>query len=354
MQADLKLDRLRRIAREEKFSQDFRQEIMRVFGSPVGLGGLSSIAENACDIVYEDHAAKIRTEYKQFDPRLVEQAMSMSHLPDSAKKLAVRLLPESKLPKYARLGIKDIIIKREIAKRIPLEEVKRFLKESPRDHVLRMIYEEKSANTDTEISIALGDAVKSTQQELTDGWYDRLAKKIYDQFGRMRDDNWEEIAVQQVAMNYASTTDQKIDSVKLMQSLRKLQDERDEYYVNENFTLLGLVQALREEADREIPVLVEEIDPTESLKQSQTFNRDFSRKFNVRFEKLPGKYTYFLAEGADIPMVPRSGKFPSDFSRKDAIEFTERFLKSWSKKHHVHLKMNLQGDKFTVVCEGVH
>lgn len=330
------LSKLKKITKEEMLIQTLREAIMNDFGSAVGRSNLEMLAENAYDVKRINFS---------INDTLIESAFRIV-LPDSAKKLFTKLASDTCMRRLIKQN--DPVVFSESAKRLTAGEGRLLIKKQPRNHHLRMIVEDKERN---EINIASGDTVKNHFNELSDDWYDRLAKKIFTSYGQMHDDHWEEKAIQQASMNFFSHSDQKIDSSKLSKAINKIKKENEEKILGEHYSLASIVNNLRESQTD----LLNNITYSTPVNYKNLTSEQFCNTFNVKITRLHPKYRFYLSENTSLPNIPTGGCLPEHETFSEPIcEAIDKFVKNWGKKYNLNFYWNIEDDtNFSIKFMGI-
>lgn len=349
----LKLEQLQRVVkktiREEKVHGSLREEFFRVFGSPVmvsnDLDRVAAAVNEQIDIFEATGRGVPRASIKT--SVLLEAMTSRS---SEVRKTAARLLPERFAAKL--LGDKSSSVRCAAARRMPLKLVKECYRRNPGDDELRIILRSKKLTEaglpnpkpvdepfDLHGDGPLGDAVKQPPgDELSDFWYEMLAKKICTQYGTNIEGQWEEaIATRTVASHY-STTGVMLDREKLLNAIYDCIEEREDIVVKEGSLKSIAARLLRESHmdDAVMPILDEAIDPIDSLLSNSHSSRLYvetaEKFFSVRKSTVPaGVKKYRLGEGTwRETSVPVNGTVPGGKITPKVEKALDNYVAHWN------------------------
>jgi hypothetical protein len=182
----------------------------------------------------------------------------------------------------------------------------------------------------------LGNAYDDVEHPgLTDAWYDTLALKIFNMYGRNIESQWEEDTVHRY-VDSISSMHVDVDREKLLKKVYELLDSRDEKVVKES-TLKNLAARLRLEDEEVMPVIPETVDPVEEMLSSRLSNHEYVSRFEKTFfvehkaTKTPD-YLNEICEGTGIVFHPAQAKIPSQSLRPIDERALDTYVKAWNFK----------------------
>jgi hypothetical protein len=109
---------------------------------------------------------------------------------------------------------------------------------------------------------ALGDAVKQRDDiELSDQWYESLARKFIQDYGTNLEGQWEELLVKRYCSSVKATSGVEVDTEKLLKCVKDLLEEREELHLKRN----ELKESASRRASHMLPEYVESKDPVKEL-----------------------------------------------------------------------------------------
>jgi len=346
----LKLKELQRVVKnvikEEKNSQLLRAEVVKALGPTILTSqGLVRMAESANERI--DILEAMNRTYGQVRPSLLLKFVDSDST--EVRKLVARLLPES----FLKLMITDSnpAVRAAVARRLPISAVNEMVRRFPNDDTLRAIERSKKlaeAGLPTpEISdeefdmygeMPLSDATDDTQHPgLTDTWYNTLALKIVNMYGRNIEEQWEEDTVHRYVDSMKSMG-VDVDRDKLMEKVYDLLEQRDERVMAEG-SLKSLAQRLRNEEMVVMPMLSESVDPVKELISSGYTTVEYIQKFEESFSvkyvtsKNPAYLT--LAEGAEKVSHPASAELPGSMSRNVDERAVDAYVTAWNTRESI-------------------
>lgn len=350
----LKLEKLQRVVKstikEERSHAVLREELFRVFGSPVMVSSnIDKVAEavNEHLDVFEATGKSVRRE----DIKLTALIEASSSKLSSVRKVAARLLPERHAIKM--LSDKDSSVRCAAARRASAALVKEAYKRNPGDETLRNILKDKrlaeAGVPDPKPQVEpfdmygekpLGTAVKQKPgDDLTDGWYVRLAHKLCREYGTNLEGQWEEPLATRIVASHYSTTGVMLDREKLLQAIYDCLKEREEAVLGEG-SLKALAARLMKESyldDAVMPVIEVTHDPMvdllETSHSSRTYVEAAEKIFSVKKSNLPaGIKKYRIGEGyRNETKVPVNAKIPGGHLTPRIEKALDVYVESWNK-----------------------
>lgn len=353
----LKLEELQQVAKktikEEQKHASIRDELFRVFGPPV------MVSKN-CERVAE--AANEQLDLSESSGRVVQRGdiktsvlIEASVSPYAAvRKVAARLLPGKMAARL--LNDPSSSVRCAVAKRLPYDSLKESIKRFPTDDQLRAIARQKKLHEaglpkpkevdepfDMYGEEPLGDAVKtwSSDKELPDTWYERLAHKLCSEYGGNLEGNWEETIATRIVASHYSTTGVKLNRDKLLNSIYDCIKEREDAVLGEG-SLKSIASRLLKESyldDAVMPIVDETrnnpiADLLESNCSSAQYIDDAEKLFSIRKSTVPaGIKKYRLGEGHHgETLIPVNGKIPGGKMDSTTEQALDRYVDSWNKR----------------------
>jgi hypothetical protein len=344
----LKLQELQKIVKsvvkEEKNAEVLREEVTRVLGPTVlTTRGLERMAESANDRL--DVLDAMNRAYDQIKPSVLLKFIDSNSA--DVRKLVARLLPENFLKPLMKDPSPEV--RGTVARRLSHGLVKEMVRRFPNDDNLRSIEKTKrlmekglpSPKIEEEYfdmygEEPLGNAYDDVEHPgLTDAWYDTLALKIFNMYGRNIESQWEEDTVHRY-VDSISSMHVDVDREKLLKKVYELLDSRDEKVVKES-TLKNLAARLRLEDEEVMPVIPETVDPVEEMLSSRLSNHEYVSRFEKTFfvehkaTKTPD-YLNEICEGTGIVFHPAQAKIPSQSLRPIDERALDTYVKAWNFK----------------------
>lgn len=334
---------VQRVVEEEKVLYALKEEIAKTIGSSV-------ITENRdvgaiCDDVMQ-HLDVIEARNGRPNPFKPALTIKMlEHASPRVRRLGARLAPASQLHKV--MNDKSSYVRAEVAKRVSLAELKTMTRQFPNDDAIAYIYEARlNEGTDEEFDMygedRLGDSVKQcNEQELTDMWYESLARKLVEDYRHETETGWVSTAVNNYVRAVKTTSGIEIDAEKLRESIYEIINEHDDAILS-SMSLKETYQRLladdlmesttytmgADDDDIVTDLVNSRFAPTEYLNQA-------AEVFSVQEGAVSrGVRRLVLTEGvsADI-QVPVSGELPHDMGFRSIDEKAlDLYCESWNKK----------------------
>lgn len=286
---------------DEKAFSLLKEETTRILGP---------IIDTTTDVTALAHAINDRLivlsltgrKHEAFKPSTILKFAS--HASPEVRKMAVNLLPESFAPRF--MNDVNRSVRLAAAKKLPVNALNKFINESTKDDAFYVLLKEKKSKGlqapevvkgefDLYGDKRLGDAIKQSEgPELSDVWYEEVAFKLLQDYGRNIEYNWEELAVSNFCRHTKVTSGVEIDAEKLLKKLFELIKEREDAALSENRacdkTLFKLVEYFKKD-DELVNESIDESDSVEDL-----MHADYSGPvFIEHFETL------FCIKKSDIP-----------------------------------------------------
>lgn len=323
----LKLSDLQQVVKEtlqEKKQNDaFCNEIKRVFGPSVVVeDNLKSLVETANEhldvLEYKGHLDTVH-----FSDKV---ALGMvNHKSAEVRKFVARILPESVVSSL--LLDRNASVRIAAAKKSSAKMIKEALRKFPNDVALNDLFEEKKKD---KVSALEAAAVSKDEDMLSEEWYDGVARKLIQDYGRTLDTTWKTSAVKQFCSSARATTRLPVDSAKLM---KKMNDLISSYETN-RAKELGINESLQ----RLIVESENDQDPVDDLIGENLSPKEFidrcNNVFNVRYATLPpGIMKYKIQEGMSLNKIPVSCMLPHNSSPRRIDEIAlDTFVDHWNDK----------------------
>jgi hypothetical protein len=320
---------------EEKSIDLLRVEISKVFGPPVNTDvRLEIMAEQANDRldVMSRTGKSVRHQIK---PSILMKFSD--HPSDEVRRLVVRLLPESFIDRFA--SDRSHTVLHEVARRLPLREVKALVKRHRGDDELETIYrsrciaesyDEPRAGERLKGKVSSGPAI----DELSDAWYQNMAQQAMSDYGVEHggpiEISWDEIFAKRYCASLKATSGVEVDPERLWGAIQDIQKERDDLALLKN-NLKDVAKKFMPESFNERATIIESLEG--SNLGAKGFIDLFERAFKVKKSKVSGAlYRHQISEGADGQLlIPRAALIPGKARMTPAVErVVNRFVKSWN------------------------
>jgi hypothetical protein len=217
-------------------------------------------------------------------------------------------------------------VRNAAAKKASLQTLEEATKKFPKDLGLKDLLEERILSE----SSALESAATSPYEDmLSEEWYDRVARKLIQDYGKTIDTTWKSSAVKQFCSSARATTRLPVDSSKLMKKM----DDLIATYESNRAKELGLnesIQILIEESDVEDPIddlISEDLSPQEFISRCDSI-------LGVRYAVLPRAIMkYKIQEGLSLNKIPVSCKLPHGSAPRRIDEIAlDSYVKHWNDK----------------------
>lgn len=347
----LRLSQLRReaerAAERGQATAELREALKRAFGPSLPVRG--TLNETVT-------AAHRRLDALEFsggvDGLGIRQSLLLRFVDDrsaSVRRLAARLLPERL---SARLqSDPDEGVRHAVAGRVGTAVLCEMVKRDPEDDVLRNALrqrrlDEAGTKRAEEPSTRLtGDAVKQADgPELSDVYYETMAERLMQDFGRRMEFGWEREAVRRLASSTRATSGVVLDEERLLEALDDLIEARDDAALERaDKPLREAATYLRRRALAEtsvMPIIEDDTDPVAALDENDpSFMEEAMHVFSIRESFIPAALRkHRLREGVLTPLrVPVSGRLPSGRAPR-AID--ERMLDALARKWNERATMS--------------
>jgi len=343
----LKLKKLQNIVKEamkkEKSALQLMRECLQVFGPSVNV---SSDPRRVFAAV-NDKLSIMESRGQDLPVGSIRNSilLSASETSKEARKLAARLLPEHHAFRF--LVDRDTNVRCAAAKRFSHDQLREALQMYPFDDQLHTIAQRKKLfeaglpkpkEVDPHLDIygdgSLGEVLDGYEpDDLTDGWYKRTAKKIYDDYSGRLDGNWRNLAVSRLCASVFATSGVKIDPMKLHQELAKIDNLADS--LGESYdpdpSLSVLFESVGSDAPV-IPVLEEQyfVNSVKSLLTESSTRASYISSAEKVFSVTHAIIVDSLDEEIEVPcngMLPEGVSW--DVSTEKALD---RYVRSWNER----------------------
>lgn len=347
----LKLKKLQGIVKEtmkrEKSAHQLMKEAVQVFGPSVDV---SSDPRRVFAVINDKLTVmEARGQDLPIGSLKVSALLAAAETSKEARKLAAKLLPEKYAAKF--LIDKDSSVRCAAAKRFTCAQLAESLRRFPFDDQLLTIVQQKrlfeagipTPKADDQFDMygdgPLADVLDGYEPEdLTDGWYKRMAIKIFNDYKGRLDGNWKHLAISNLCSSIYATAGVKVDALKLKEMLEEVCENNG--FLKEGFIFEELKERIIFEADEAethvMPVLDEHFftDPIKDLLRESpsrinyidTANKLFNITYDVIEESL---YT------GDIQLVeaPQYGRLPSGYNWNSTAEKAlDRYVSNWNER----------------------
>jgi len=346
----LKLKKLQGIVKEtmkkEKAAHQLMREAIQVFGPSVEV---SSDPRRVFAAINDKLTVmEARGQDLPVGSLRVSALLSAAETSKEARKLAARLLPEKYAVKF--LSDKDSSVRCAAAKRFSYEQLAESLRRFPFDDQLLTIAQQKrlfeagipTPKIDDEQFDMYGDGPLAEvldgyePEDLTDGWYKRMAVKIFNDYRGRLDGNWKHLAVSNLCSSIYATSGVKVDAMKLKETLEEVCENYG--FLKEGFVFEELKERIIFEADEAeadvMPLLDENFfaDPVKELLREGASKSSYIDAANKLFNITHDVIEESLYTG-DVQLVeaPQYGKLPTGYNWNSTAEKAlDRYVSNWN------------------------
>jgi len=344
----LKLKNLQTIVKEtmkkEKAAHQLMREAVEVFGPSVEV---SSEPRRVFAAINDQLSImESRGEDLPIGSLRVSTLLAAASTSREARKIAARLLPEKYAVKF--ITDADSSIRCAVARRLSFGQLKEIVRRFPNDDALTAIVQKKKIfedgiptpkikekHFDMYGDSTIGEVLDGYDPEdLTDGWYKRMALKIFNDHNGRLDGNWKHLSVSRLCSSIYATSGVKIDAMKLREILDEVCETNGQ--LKENFSLHDLKDKLMTESiDEEInvlPILEERFfaDPIKDLlRESRSGYIDAANLlFDITHSSIQESYVSGKIQEVDIP---KFGKLPQAYCWNSTAEKAlDRYTSCWN------------------------
>ena len=344
----LKLNELQKVVKNvvknERNIDALRGEIVRTLGHTILVSrGLERMAESANERL--DILEATDKSYERIRPALLLKFIDSSS--PEVRKLVARLLPESFLKPLMKDS--DPAVRATVANRLPTHLVNEMTRRFPKDDTLRQISKARKLLEaglptpeieDEEFDMyglePIGDVFGDVDYpDLTDAWYDTLALKILNMYGRNIEEQWEEATVHQYVDSMASMG-VEVDRQRLLDAVYDLLEQRADAVLEEN-SLASIAARLRLEETVVMPVISESIDPVQQLIESRPSPSDYIKKFeelfSVKYVNSKNPAAAIMTEGTTRVVHPASAQLFNKSIRNVDEKAVDAYVNAWNSRN---------------------
>ena len=344
----LKLNELQKVVKNvvknERNIDALRGEIVRTLGHTILVSrGLERMAESANERL--DILEATDKSYEKIRPALLLKFIDSSS--PEVRKLVARLLPESFLKPLMKDS--DPAVRATVANRLPTHLVNEMTRRFPKDDTLRQISKARKLLEaglptpeieDEEFDMyglePIGDVFGDVDYpDLTDAWYDTLALKILNMYGRNIEEQWEEATVHQYVDSMASMG-VEVDRQRLLDAVYDLLEQRADAVLEEN-SLASIAARLRLEETVVMPVISESIDPVQQLIESRPSPSDYIKKFeelfSVKYVNSKNPAAAIMTEGTTRVVHPASAQLFNKSIRNVDEKAIDAYVNAWNSRN---------------------
>jgi len=329
----LKLSDLQRVVKqtlqEKQHADLFCEEIKRVFGPSVivkdDLRSLVEAANERLDVLeYQGREGSIRFS------RNVALGMA-DHESAAVRKFVARILPESAA--VSLLYDSNEEVRLAVAKRAPLKMVEHASRKFPRDIGLKDVLSQRLLSEEKD-GVSAVEAAEHHEEEdmLSEAWYEGVARKLIQDYGRTLDTTWKTPAVKQYCSSVRGTTRLPVDPGKLMEKIESLLGDFDkarakELGLTESRTRAGSFVTVEDFEDPVDVMLGESLSPQEYLDRCDIV-------FGVKYAILPPSIRkHRMNEGLSVKKIPVLCTLPHLSAPRHADEVAlDMFVENWNNK----------------------
>ena len=348
----LKLKKLQGIVKEtmkrEKAAHQLMKEAVEVFGPTVEV---SSDPRRVFAAINDKLTVmEARGQDLPVGSLRVSALLSAAETNKEARKLAARLLPEKYAVKF--LTDKDSSVRCAAAKRFSYDQLAETLRRYPFDDQLLTIAQQKrlfeagipTPKSDDDQFDMYGDGPIAEildgyePEDLTDGWYKRMAVKIFNDYRGRLDGNWKHLAVSRLCSSIYATSGVKVDYMKLTEELEAVCENYG--FLKEGFAFEETKERLIFEADEAetnvMPILDESFfaDPIKELLREGSSKTSYVDSANKLFNITHDLIEESLYTG-DVQLVeaPQYGRLPGGYNWNSSAEKAlDRYVSNWNER----------------------
>lgn len=342
----LRLSQLRQVAErtteQERSGEALRRELRRTLGpSFVIEGRLADVALAANERLDE---LEFTGGVDSLGVRTSSLLRVAEHPSCEVRRLAARLLPEHMIGRFANDD--DEGVRHAAAGRLSSRVIAEMIRRDPTDAVLRTALRRRCLREERETApgARTGDVMKQDEgAELSDAYYESLAERLMQDYGRRLEFGWESAAVRRIAQSVKATSGVELDEERLLEALDNLREEREDAVLERPDThIREAAQWLRRRAIQETPTMIpllgeEDDDPVKALEHvgsdDPAFIDGVERVFAVKEAAVPPAVRKFrLGEGLSRPLsVPVAGRIPHGSAPRALDErVLDAYVRRWN------------------------
>lgn len=341
----LKLSDLQRVVndtlQEKKHSDAFCNEVKSVFGPSVIVGDdihtLAEAANDTLDIL--EYRGRLDT--VQFSPKVALGVIN--HESSEVRKFVARILPEGM--NSSLIFDLNESVRLAAAKKTPLKELKKAVQKFSNDIALKEVFETRILESKSAVELA---AQHDEEDMLSEAWYEGVARKLIQDYGRTLDTTWKSSAVKQYCSSVRAVTRLPVDEVKLMDTMNTLLQDYEKARAKE----LGLNESLKKKIEESSFQDDNEIDVVDSLLEQDLSPQQFIDRcdevFNVKYAILPPAIMkYKVNEGLSLNKMPVICTLPHGSAPRRIDEIAlDSYVKYWNDKQ------KMMGEPFELRWDG--
>jgi len=317
---------------EKRAVDDFCNEIKKAFGPTVVVSeALESLVEQAhyrLDVLERTG----RLGYVQFNSKSALRVAN--HRNPEVRRLAARLLPESSAVSF--IYDKSSTVRSTAALKAPLKLIEAAMKKYPGDESLRDVFERRSLNERAESALDSAAAGPQGEDLLSDGWYEKTAHKLIQDYGRTLDTGWVPAAVNQLCSAARASNRFNIDAYKLMKKVTETLADSEEQRLK-RFELHESVDSFgTHEHEFEVDVVTQLIEANLSAKE---YIERANKLFSIKSASAPASLRKFSVNENRFSqiLIPAVGVLPgSTFLRHVDEVALDTYVKNWNTVQSMH------------------
>lgn len=352
----LKLNKLQKLVSaalaEDSAGKQLKNEIARVLGPAIIVEGKlqNVIAETNDYLDVLDRTG--RSGRLSWNPKVVTRWID--YIDPEIRKFAARTVSENTLLKM--MSDRNADVRATVARRLPVHIVKEMTQQFPNDDELQSIFRTKlqeagirNPDIDDEPfdmygKKRLGDAVKqNTDQELSDTWYDNLARKFMVDYGQNIEYAWEELAVRRFCSSVKATSGVDVDEEKLLDCIHDLIKEKEDAVLEKHSALDETLNWLSDSEMDELSENVNSVDSVQALVESRFMGEQYLEQASELFDiqesmlSLQIRKHRLISEGnAKQITVPFIGMLPHEHGFRVIDEQAlDLFCENWNKQQQL-------------------
>lgn len=335
---NLKLRHLRTVTQETlsetKALNEMKAELRRVFGPATVVDAKTSAVASYANSVLDTHEASGKScEMLGLKPQAFLK--TLTHSDPGIRKLSARLAPLKEIRQLVFDDNEDVRL--AAASRLPKVFAEAALKKFPEDFALENLVEERKLLKEAGLpepkersqhlamyKDRLGDSAKQKNiPELSDVWYEDIARKFAQDYGKNIEFNWEEKIVANFCSGVRAQTGVVVDAKRLLKAVKDLIEEKDD-------------KALEEAKELHLPFLFEERLTSRSSKMLSSVSSvsnmtQLSEMLGVQYK--PANLfvrARLLEEGMNTKvMLPHKVNFNASISSNDECDL-DKFVVMWN------------------------
>jgi hypothetical protein len=317
---------------EKRAVDDFCNEIKKAFGPTVVVSeALESLVEQAhyrLDVLERTG----RLGYVQFNNRAALRVAN--HKNPEVRRLAARLLPESSSVSF--IYDKNASVRSTAACSAPLKMVEAAMKKYPSDENLRDIFERRALNERADSALKAAAAGPPGEELLSDGWYEKTAHKLIQDYGRTLDTGWVPSAVNQLCSAARASNRFNIDAYKLMKKVTEVLADSEEKRL-ERFELKESAEYFSTSNEEFESDNVAEL--VEAKLSAKEYIEKANKLFSIKSAIAPASLRKFAVNENRFNqiLIPTVGVLPSSRFLRHVDELAlDTYVKHWNTVQSLH------------------